>query len=151
LEITHTLSRGRDARRVKKAQHRITQHRTLYLNIIQLRTEHVRLGRQLDPNLFTKHPRLSSLRNTGSSCSGVRQSGCNTVGRNTAPPLSNDCRPDNCCKNNSNGSKTTSLPYLRSDSLPGIVLEKSWIADPLDSSLEPCVLDSSFFGLGEGN
>jgi len=42
-------------------------------------------------------------------------------------------------------------PTLRgSDRLPDIV-EKSWITDPLDSSLEPCALVSSFFGFGEGN
>jgi len=59
-----SLTRGRDARGIKEAQHRISQHRTLYFNIIQRRTEHVRLGRQLDPNLFTKHSRLSSPGNT---------------------------------------------------------------------------------------
>jgi len=43
-------------------------------------------------------------------------------------------------------------PTLRCcDKLPGIVPKKSWITDPLDSSLEPCALVSSFFGLEEGN
>jgi len=59
-----TFTRERDARGIKGAQHQITQHRTLYLNIIQLGTEHVRHGRPFDPNLFTKHSRLSSPGNT---------------------------------------------------------------------------------------
>jgi len=75
------------------------------------------------------------------------------VGCNTALPP-DDCHPDNC------GEKKVLAALRRVLSYPAAtgyqtsswsLLEKSWIADPLDSSLEPCVLVSSFFGLGEGN
>jgi len=98
-KITYTLTRERGTRGIKEAQHRINKQRTFYSNNYTESDRARPHGWQLDPDLLKTIATLV-VRENRCSYSGVRRYGkLYRVGRNTAPPLLNDCRPDNRCIN----------------------------------------------------